>query len=134
MVHHSFHYPTGWQTKRLVSILKMRTTYVLNIPFNADFMSYTNPCDMYHYKKYVNDTFIKWDSIDFPVGHDEIELFEEQNKHIAVNVYYLNPDTNSKTILLYKRSNNPQAQHKIDLIKLTDEVKSHYAYIKITIS
>ena len=85
---------------------------------------------MYHYKKYVDDKFIKWDNIDFPVGNDEIELFEEQNKHISVNVYYINPDTNSKTILLYKRSNNPQAQHKIDLIKLTDEVKSHYAYIK----
>ena len=89
-----------------------------------------HPCDMYHYKKYVDDKFIKWDNIDFPVGNDEIELFEEQNKHISVNVYYINPDTNSKTILLYKRSNNPQAQHKIDLIKLTDEVKSHYAYIK----
>ena len=89
-----------------------------------------HPCEMYHYKKYVDDKFIKWDNIDFPVGNDEIELFEEQNKHISVNVYYINPDTNSKTILLYKRSNNPQAQHKIDLIKLTDEVKSHYAYIK----
>ena len=62
---------------------------------------------MYHYKKNVNDTFIKWDNIDFPVGNDEIELFEEQNKHIPVNVYYIDPDTNSKTILFYKRSNNP---------------------------
>ena len=85
---------------------------------------------MYHYKKYVDDKFIKWDGINFPVGNDEIELFEEQNKHISVNVYYINPDTNRKTILLYKRSNNPQAQHKIDLINLTDDVKSHYAYIK----
>ena len=89
-----------------------------------------HPCDMYHYKKYVNDTFVKWDNIDFPVGNDEIELFEEKNKHISVNVYYIHLDTNSKTILLYKRRNNPQAKHKIDLIKLTDEVKSHYAYIK----
>ena len=51
-----------------------------------------------------------------------------------INTYrlmnYINPDTNSKTILLYKRSNNPQAQHKIDLIKLTDDVKYHYVYIK----
>ncbi|MCR9130885.1 MAG: hypothetical protein NXI12_15375, partial [Alphaproteobacteria bacterium] len=89
-----------------------------------------HPCEMYHYKKYVNDSFIKWDNVNFPVGNDEIEQFEEDNKHISVNVYYINPDTNSKTILLYKRSNNPQAQHKIDLIKLTDDVKSHYAYIK----
>ena len=59
-----------------------------------------HPCDMYHYKKYVNDSFIKWDNINFPVGNDEIEQFEEQNKHISVNVYYINPDTNSKTIIL----------------------------------
>ena len=70
-------------------------------------------------KKYVDDKFIKWDNINFPVGNDEIEQFEEQNKHISVNVCYINPDTNSKTILLYKRSNNPQAQQNIDLIKLT---------------
>ena len=90
-----------------------------------------HPCDMYHYKKYVNDSFIKWDNINFPVGNDEIEQFEEQNKHISVNVYYINADTNSKTILLYKRSNNPQAQQKIDLIKLTGEnANSHYVYIK----
>ena len=89
-----------------------------------------NPCEMYHFKKYLNDTFIKWDNIDFPVGNDEIEFFEEQNTHISVNVYYINPDTNSKSNLLYKRSNNPQAQHKIDLIKQTGDVKSHYAYIK----
>ena len=90
-----------------------------------------HPCDMYHYKKYVNDSFIKWDNINFPVGNDEIEQFEEQNKHISVNVYYINPDTNSKTILLYKRSNNSQAQQKIDLIKLTGENgNSHYVYIK----
>ena len=82
-------------------------------------------------KRYVNDSFIKWDNINFPVGNDEIEQFEEQNKHISVNVYYINPDTNSKTILLYKRSNNPQAQQKINLIKLTGEnANSHYVYIK----
>ena len=81
-------------------------------------------------EKYVNDTFIKWDNIEFPVGNDEIELFEEQNKHISVNVYYINPDTNSKTIALYKRSNNPQAQHKIDLITLDEGNKSHYVFIK----
>ena len=57
---------------------------------------------MYHYKKYVHDTFIKWDNIEFPVGNDEIELFEEQNKHISVKVYYINPDTNSKTLYYTK--------------------------------
>ena len=85
-----------------------------------------HPCDMYHYKKHVVDTFIKSDNAEFPVGNDEIELFEEQNKHISVNVYYINPDTNSKTILLHKRSNNPKAQHKIDLIKLDEGNRSHY--------
>ena len=100
----------------------------VNIKNEDDFFEYSvqcgfyelykkdHPCDMYHYKKYVNDTFIKWDNVEFPVGNDEIELFEEQNKHTSVNVYYINPDTNSKAILLYKRSNNPQAQHTIDLI------------------
>ena len=24
-----------------------------------------HPCDMYHYKKYVNDSLMKWDNIDF---------------------------------------------------------------------
>ena len=79
----------------------------------------------------MTNKFVKWDNINFPVGNDEIEQFEEQNKHISVNVYYINPDTNSKAILLYKRSNNSQAQQKIDLIKLTGEhVNSHYVYIK----
>ena len=85
---------------------------------------------MYHYKKYVNDSFIKWDNVEFPVGNDEIEKFEEDNKHISVNVYYINPDASAKNILLYKRSNNPQAQHKIDLIKLDEGTKSHYVFIK----
>ena len=86
---------------------------------------------MYHYKKYVDDKFTKWDNIDFPVGNDEIEQFEEQNKHMLVNAYYINPDASSKTILLHKRSDNPQAQHKIDLIKLAGEnCKSHYVFIK----
>ena len=97
-----FHCPTGWQTKGLVSILKTMMSCVSNILFNVVFMSYTkkdHPCDMYHYKKYVADKYIKWDTLNFPVGNDEIEQFEEQNKHISVNVYYINPDTNSKTIL-----------------------------------
>ena len=86
---------------------------------------------MYHYKKYVDDKFIKWDNLNIPVGNDEIEQFEEQNKHISANVFSINPDTNSKTILLYKRSNNPQARQKIDLVKLTgDNGNSHYVYIK----
>ena len=39
-------------------------------------MRYTkkdNPCDMCHFKKYVNDAFTKWDNIYFPVGNDEID-------------------------------------------------------------
>ena len=85
-------------------------------------------------RNFVNDSFIKWDNIEFPLGNDEIEFFEEQNNHISVNVFYTNPDTNSKAILLYKTSNNPQPQHTIDLIKLTDGVKSHDAISKIMIS
>ena len=119
------------------------TSCVSNIPFNVVFMSYTKKtipviCIIIksmlmtrRRKATKGDKFIKWDNINFPVGNDEIEQFEEQNKHISVNVYYINPDTNSKAILLYKRSNNSQAQQKIDLIKLTGEnCNSHYAYIK----
>ena len=28
-----------------------------------------NPCYMYHYKNSVNDAFIKWANIGFPVGN-----------------------------------------------------------------
>ena len=86
---------------------------------------------MYHYKKYVDDKFIKRDNINFPVGNDEIEQCEEQNKHMSVNVYHMYPDANSKTFVLYKRSDNPQGQQKIGLTKLTgDNGSPHYVYIK----
>ena len=72
-----------------------------------------HPCDMYHYKKYVNDSFIKWDNINFPVGNNEINQFEEQNKHISVNVYYINPNTNSKTILVHKEATTPKHSKRL---------------------
>ena len=46
-----------------------------------------HPCDMYHYRKCVNDSFIKWDNIECPVGNDEIEQFEEQNKRIYLSMF-----------------------------------------------
>ena len=99
VVHHSFHYPTGWQTKRLVLTLKNEDDLCFKYSVQCGFYEIykkDHPCDMYHSKKYVDDKFIKWDNIDFPVGNNEIELFEEQNKHISVNVYYINPDMNSQ--------------------------------------
>ena len=42
--------------------------------------------------------------IDFPVGNDEIEQFEEDTNHIPVNVYYINPDTNSKQFYYTKEA------------------------------
>ena len=75
-----------------------------------------HPCDMYHYKKHVNDAFIKWDNNDFPVGNDEIEQIEEDNKHISVNVYYTNPDTGSAVkLFVYTKEATPH-KHSIKLI------------------
>ena len=49
---------------------------------------------------------------------------------MSVNLCYINPGTDSKTVLLYNRSNNPKAQHKIGLMKLSNKTNSHYVFTK----
>ena len=84
--------------------------------------------------KLKDDKFINWEGIDMPVGNAEMDKFEEQNPHISVNVYYVNPDTEKHDVLLYKRTSNPKAKHQIDLLKLERSTEEgdecHYVYIR----
>ena len=85
-----------------------------------------HPCDMYHYKKYVDDKFIKWGNIDFPVGNMRLNnLKNRTNTHRSMLI---------TTILMpivkqfyFTKEATSQAQQKIGLIKLTGEkCNSHY--------
>ena len=66
-----------------------------------------NPERMYHYNKLKNnDSFLKWDDVNFPASNDDIDYFEEINQgSISVNVYVIDENTqknksrqNNKTI------------------------------------
>ena len=84
-------------------------------------------CKMHHYKKLV-DT-LKWDDVNFPSSSIDIDRLEENNeKELSVNVYSISPDT--ETILLNRKTSVVNAKTHIDLLKVEDGDKSHYAFIK----
>ena len=88
-----------------------------------------HPQRMYHYKKVEDD--LNWNGVNFPTSNIDIDTFEENNKgRVSVNVYYLNPEEDKQSILLYRKSKNERTKHQISLLKLQDGDDYHYVYIK----
>ena len=84
-------------------------------------------CKMSHYKK-IDDT-LKWDNVHFPSLNIDIDQLETNNDgKISVNVYSISPD--SETILLNRKTKTVKATTHIDILKIEDEDKSHYVFIK----
>ena len=85
-----------------------------------------HPNRLYHYKK-IED-MLNWDNVNFPSSNIDIDTFEENNNgNIAINVYFLDDEEGKQSILLYRRSKVSKATHQINLLKLEEGNKSHYA-------
>ena len=86
-------------------------------------------CEMYHYKK-IEDT-LKWDNVRFPSCNVDIDTLEENNKGIiSVNVYALDEEDGKESVIIYRKTEVPNAKHHINLIKLQDGDDYHYVYVK----
>ena len=84
-------------------------------------------CKMTHYKKI--DCHLNWDNVSFPSTSIDIDQLEENNKdEISVNVYSISPD--SETILLNRKTKVLKAKTHIDLLKIEEDDKSHFVFIK----
>ena len=74
---------------------------------------------------------MNWTDVNFPSSNIDIDTFEENNDgKIAVNVYFLNPEDDKQSILLYRKTKVKRATHQISLLKLEDGDDYHYVYIK----
>ena len=102
---------------------------------------YSVQCDVYKvyevkhpyrvssYKK-LEDT-LNWDNVNFPSSNIDIDTFEENNEgKVAINVYYIDDEEGKESILLARKTKVLNATHQINLLKLEDDNKNHYVYIK----
>jgi len=79
----------------------------------------------------LKDDIINWEGVKFPSGNRDIDRLEEINiDKISVNVYEETEFNGQKTITLHRRTKVRNAQYHIDLLKLSEENKTHYVYIK----
>ena len=75
--------------------------------------------------KQVDDKF-DYTGLSYPVSFEDIKLFENNNK-IAVFVYYINDEN----IIAKEKNGNPEYRNNIIyLLRIEDDNKSHYVYIK----
>jgi len=74
------------------------------------------------YKEHVNK--LSWAGVEFPATKRSIDAFEEANSDVGINVF----TWDGETINLWRKS---KKQGKIiNLLYITNDEKSHYAYIK----
>ena len=89
-----------------------------------------HPERLSHYLKKMMDE-LNWTDVIFPSSNIDIDTFEENyDRKVAVNVYFLNPDDDKPSILLYRKTKVQRATHQISLLKLEDGDDYHYVYIK----
>ena len=69
-----------------------------------------HPERLSHYKNL--DDKLNWTNVNFPSSNIDIDTFEENNdKQVAVNVYFLNPEDDKQSILLYRKTKVQRATH-----------------------
>ena len=77
-----------------------------------------HPERLSHYK---NLDKLNWTNVNFPSSNIDIDTLEDNNDgKIAVNVYFLNPEDDKQSILLYRKTKVKRATHQISLLKLED--------------
>ena len=83
-------------------------------------------CDRITVLKNVNDKF-NYDNVKFPAGYNDIKQFEENN-NIAVFVYTISSDNE----IIREYIGNPEyiMNDNVNLLRIENEEKSHYVYIK----
>ena len=76
--------------------------------------------------KTVEDNF-NFDNVKFPAGYNDIKQFEENNK-ISVFVYTISTDNE----IIREYIGNPEyiMNDNVNLLRIENEEKSHYVYIK----
>ena len=76
---------------------------------------------------------MNWSNVSFTSSNIDIDTFEfegNNDRKVAVNVYFLNPEDDKQSILLYRKTKVQRATHQISLLKLEDGDDYHYVYIK----
>ena len=87
-----------------------------------------HPNRFYHYKN-LNDE-LNWTNVNVPSSNIDIDTFEEKNdRKVAVNVYFLNPEDDKQSILLYRKTKVQRATHQISLLRLDVYIKDFYKLI-----
>ena len=89
-----------------------------------------NPERMYHYNKLKNnDSFLKWDNVNFPASNDDIDYFEEINEgSISINVYVIDEDKQKIRADRITKKLRPTCH--VNLLRLEKDNNSHYVLIK----
>jgi len=67
-------------------------------------------------------------NINYPVGNNEIDIFERDNEDVSINVY--RPSPTSNCIIPFRITEKQNAKHHVDLLLIADEKNYHYVYIK----
>ena len=84
-----------------------------------------HPEGVSHYKN-VNDE-LDWTNVKYPSSNIDIDTLEgDNNGKVSVNVYFLNPEDDKQSILLYRKTKVQRATHQVSLLKLEDGDDYHY--------
>ena len=67
-------------------------------------------------------------NINYPVGNNEIDIFERDNEDVSINVY--RPSPTSNCIIPFRITEKQNAKHHVDLLLIADKKNYHYVYIK----
>ena len=85
-----------------------------------------HPENFYHYKKLNSE--LNFEGVNFPANNIDIDTFEENNKGISINVFEI--DEEKEQTVINRKLKNKDAECHIDLLRIDENDKSHYVYIK----
>lgn len=82
---------------------------------------------------YVNN--YNWNKINFAAGRNDWEIFQRNNKDVALNILYA-PSNDKRISLIYKSDHNRKRKNQVNLLLITDKNKEdtscewHYLALK----
>ena len=82
---------------------------------------------------YVNN--YNWNRLNFPAGRNDWEIFQRNNKDVALNILYA-PSNDKRISLIYKSDHNSKRKNQVNLLLITDKNKEdtscvwHYLAVK----
>ena len=66
-------------------------------------------------------------NINYPVGNNEIDIFERDTLDVSINVY--RPSPTSNCLIPFRITEKQNAKYHVDLLLIADEKSYHYVYI-----